>query len=184
MTNIFVKKTWGDVDWDIYLSNLDTLRKRKGLSKGQFNEFLGVWNAYRKRGLAKAGRETVLTICQKLGVTEEWLGTAHGAEHDEVHLPRGLGMGKAVDLLAAVYASKDDLLIRAIYSNLEAFADSAARKAREAEVAERFSQIEAKLKRLTERMAARGIKIEDDKEEGDADQNDTARQSPEKAAPR
>jgi hypothetical protein len=39
-------------------------------------------------------------------------------------VPEGMGMGRAVELLARIYRSKDQTLIRAIYHNLEAFAAS------------------------------------------------------------
>jgi hypothetical protein len=178
MPNIFQKKSWGDVDWDIYLNNLDTLRKHKGLSKGQFNEFLGVWNAYRKRGLAKAGRETVLTVCQKLDVTEEWLGTEHGSDSNEVKqpqppfdphggwkprsieemtgVPKGLGLGKAVDLLATIYAAKDEMLIRAINANLEAFCSTVGEKERRVEREQELQQLEARVKELENIISKNG----------------------------
>jgi hypothetical protein len=178
MPNIFQKKSWGDVDWDLYLNNLDALRKRKGLSKGQFNEFLGVWNAYRKRGLAKAGRETVLTVCQKLDVTEEWLGTEHGSDSEEVHqpkedyaphggwkprsieemtgVPKGLGMGKAVDLLATIYAAKDEMLIRAINANLAAFCSAVGEKERRIEREQDLQRLEARVAELENIIAKNG----------------------------
>jgi transcriptional regulator with XRE-family HTH domain len=165
MLSIFKKNSWVDVDWDVYFNNLDTLRKRKGMSKGKFNDFLGVWNAYRRRGLNKPGRETVLTVCQKFNVTEEWLGAEHPEETAQsvsqpappydphggwkpsitieqfVGIPRGLGMGSAIDLLASIYASRDETLIRAVYSNLRAFAQVVGER-------EKRSQLESMLETL------------------------------------
>lgn len=71
-TNIFKIDHWGDAEWSIYHNNLNVLRRSHKLKKYEFNEAIGLSNAFRK-DLSKPGKSAILSICNKFNVTETWL---------------------------------------------------------------------------------------------------------------
>jgi hypothetical protein len=62
-------------------------------------------------------------------------------------IPAGLGMARAVDLLASIYASRDETLIRAINAQLEALALSVDRHRHEMKLQAKLSEAQKALAR-------------------------------------
>jgi len=132
MKNIFDKNNWSEGDWEIYLNNLELLRKRHFLLKKDFSKQIGVQNAFRKDLKSKPGRGTVLTICKVFGINEKWLGMPQtevpGIKDNEkkydLHgdwTPRAQSrdwqiLGKAHDILVS-----ESIYSMALQHNIEAF---------------------------------------------------------------
>ena len=72
-------------------------------------------------------------------------------------VPKGLGLGKAVDMLATIYAAKDEMLIRAINANLEAFCSAVGEKERRIEREQDLERLEARVKELENIIAKNGL---------------------------
>jgi hypothetical protein len=71
-------------------------------------------------------------------------------------VPKGLGLGKAVDLLATIYAAKDEMLIRAINANLEAFCSAVGEKERRIEREQDLQRLEERVKELENIISKNG----------------------------
>ena len=140
MTNFLEKSTWSDVEWTVYLSNLDILRHRHNLKKKELAEKIGVKNAYRS-GNKRVSEKTIDKICQVFNVTREWICTAHGIAENENNydqhggwsgrtieeltgVPAGKGMGRAVEMVADIYQSNDSELIDITFRTLKIFRDN------------------------------------------------------------
>ena len=153
MDDIFSgKHTWSQKNWVIYFSNLDILCRKHGIGQGELAKRIGVVNAYREVK-TRPNPETIKRICKAFSVSEEWLGSDHGVYENNIRLkinvkqtddpykphgdppvitieeltgiPRGMGMGKAVEMLADIYNTKNKETIRSIYKVLEAFSQQA-----------------------------------------------------------
>lgn len=129
-----------------FASRIKHLRESLGLSQQAFGDPIDFSQAHIsdiEAGKKAPSPKLVRAVCRKYGVAEQWLRNGAGeAEVKEVRqpeqpydlhggweprsieemagVPRGLGMGKAVDLLGRIYATKSETLIRAAYSNLDA----------------------------------------------------------------
>jgi transcriptional regulator with XRE-family HTH domain len=139
-----LKPIWSAADWHIYINNLELLCSDNSLKKKDFSKRIGVVNAFR----TSAGRpsaETIKKISEIFDVTTDWLMTYHdklnynikqeGTNYDPhggwkprsieqlVGLPDGHGMGRAVEMLARIYASRNENVIRAIFANLRVFCE-------------------------------------------------------------
>jgi transcriptional regulator with XRE-family HTH domain len=71
-------------------------------------------------------------------------------------IPAGLGMARAVDLLASIYASRDETLIRAINAQLEALSLSVDRHQREMNLEAKLSEAQKALARRSDCSGAGG----------------------------
>ncbi len=159
MENIFNKAVWNEKDWEVYLNNLELLRKHHFLFKKDFSKRIGVQNAFRKDLKSRPGRGTILTICKEFDIEETWLGTPqtqmpkirdsekgydlHGgwtpkAQSKDWHI-----LGKAHDILVS-----DSIYSLALQYNIEAF--HAAMKADKdlKETKDRIEKLEKQLKEL------------------------------------
>lgn len=141
------KPTWSDSDWHIYINNLEILCRQNELKKKDFSRRVGLANAFR----TDAGRpsvETLKKIAQIFGKTPEWLLTYRDKFTSDVNepegaydlhggykprsieelagVPEGLGMGRAVEMLAKIYQSKNRSVISAIFANLRVFCERVA----------------------------------------------------------
>lgn len=168
--NFIEKDMWNESEWDIFLNNLDILRKKRGLSKGELNKRVGRWNLFRKIK-KRPQRETISGICQFFGVDEEWLSTPHlGVKDPETenisdpHNPKsteGYPLESAKQMLKKIYASGDFLLINAIYSNLRAFSAATENKSRidnlELELAELKAIVQKHARAATNRRQIVGV---------------------------
>ncbi|MBN2182766.1 MAG: hypothetical protein JW715_12720 [Sedimentisphaerales bacterium] len=68
---------------DIFLDNLNGLRKKAGLSKTAFSDLIGVRNAFR-RDINGIGYKFISGITRHFpDITEEWLRTEHDVEEFE-----------------------------------------------------------------------------------------------------
>ncbi len=65
----------------------------------------------------------------------------------------GLGMGCAVDLLSAIYASKDEALIRAIYSNLQTFAGAVREREKRLDIEAALNKLKSETNVLREEVS-------------------------------
>ncbi len=136
------KPTWDNNDWIIYLNNLDLLCENNNLLKKELSKKAGVVNAFRTDA-GRPSQETMKNIATAFNVDVDWLLTHHDRltanvnEPAPSYAPHGgcapdaqasLGIAKgseqwrAFAMLSQIYASEDQALIRAIYSNLCAFA--------------------------------------------------------------
>ena len=144
MTNFLEKSIWSEDEWTIYFSNLDILCRRHNLKKSELAEKIGVVNAYRS-GNKRVSEKTITKICQVFNVGREWIATPHGVAETnhkyQLHggwtgrsieeltgVPDGMGMGRAVEMLADIYQSNDRDLIDITFKTLKIFKNSTARK--------------------------------------------------------
>lgn len=149
---------------DSLAKRIKHVRTKADLNRSEFARTLGVSAAHIsaiEKG-ASASDQFLKAVAIRYKVSEAWLinGTKGGTveqQQDEyaphgdwkpsltteefVGIPRGLGMGRAMDLLGVIYASRDETLIRAIYSNLHAFAQVVAER-------EKRNQLESTLETL------------------------------------
>ncbi|MBW1730023.1 MAG: helix-turn-helix transcriptional regulator [Deltaproteobacteria bacterium] len=133
MGNFFNKPKWSEIEWEIYFRNLDLIRARHGLKKGEFAEKAGIRNAYRTD--VNRPDKTIFKIAKAFNVDVEWLCSDHSKEEIEAFLcatndeenaiiniydnPRL--RSHAIEMLLEVLDSGNQSLINAIIANLEAF---------------------------------------------------------------
>jgi hypothetical protein len=185
--NIFELDSWTDKEWGIFFANLDLLRRRKGLLKGELSVLLEVTNAYRRKGQKKAGRQLVLSACQKFNVTEDWLGVEHTGESKAISEPEPeyalhggyepdpekssgfsadssewRAMGKLHDLLSG----GNGVFKRAIIANLDAFSTAKDIQSKNEELAGQVKALRnenttlaARLDTLEQQLAQKGLVV-------------------------
>jgi transcriptional regulator with XRE-family HTH domain len=175
---------------DSLAKRINHIRTKAGLNRSEFARALGVSAAHIsaiERG-ASASDQFLKAVAVRYKVSEDWLinGTKGGVVEQQqddyapphggwnpsltteefVGIPRGLGMGRAMDLLGVIYASRDEMLIRAINSNLDAFALAVQRKQRESDLIDRLTIIESRLAKLNDFIKSKGIAIDFTDQEG------------------
>lgn len=145
-SNIFEKEIWNDQEWNIYIGNLEILRKRNELKKQEFSHIIGVRNAFR-RDIGKPSQGTILKICIKFNVTENWLGSPnkfqdtiqnYGVKENQIQFDLsknkrideidGHEFWRAHELLNKIYKSGNQAYIKAIFSSLVAFTEAIEKK--------------------------------------------------------
>jgi transcriptional regulator with XRE-family HTH domain len=119
-----------------------------GLTQSDFAARIGLKSAsivhHMESGSRKITERTIRSICNEFRVSRDWIknGTppifTMSIEENETRfnpqggwqprsieemagVPKGLGMGRAVDMLASIYNSKNQEVIRAINANLQVF---------------------------------------------------------------
>lgn len=138
------KASWDINDWHIYINNLEILCLKHDLRKKDFSRRVQLANAFRTDA-GKPSSETIKRIAKIFGKTPEWLLTyrekftqdvneaskeydLHGgwkprSIEEMAGVPDGLGMGRAVEMLAKIYQSKNKPVISAIFANLRVFCE-------------------------------------------------------------
>ena len=122
---------------------------------------------------------TIKEICNQFHVSKEWLwnGTGdiftlsvsepepaydlHGGYKPDpekaLGVERGTQQWKAFELLSKIYASADQQLIGAIFSNLKSFADAAEQKRENVELKRKVESLELKIDNLVVQLNQKGI---------------------------
>lgn len=182
--NFIEKNVWSDDEWNIFRNNLELLCKQHGMSKGEFNKKIGRWNVFRNVK-TRPQIETIDAICKLFDVDYEWLSLPRlGAVISEpvnqykpgggyvpnaeasLGIVKGSEQWRAFAMLSKIYASEDQALIQAIYSNLCAFAESAERKRENAELKRDVEALQARLTEVVVQLDKKGIVHLDDRRSG------------------
>ena len=69
MENFLHKKEWTNQEWNTFFSNLDLLRNKSGLKKGEFSNEINVTNIYRT-DRKSCSKKIIGAICDKFDVNE------------------------------------------------------------------------------------------------------------------
>jgi transcriptional regulator with XRE-family HTH domain len=167
---------------DSFAKRLKYIRLEKGLNRTAFAKSIGVSSAHisaLEKEKGSPSEQFVKAVAARYDFSEKWLSNGEGEMHPcSVHqpqpdydqhggwkprsieemagVPKGLGMGKAVDLLATIYAAKDEMLIRAINANLEAFCGALDDKKRRLEREIELERLEARIAELENIIAKNG----------------------------
>jgi hypothetical protein len=171
------KSAWSRDDWDIYINNLELLCVRNNILKRDFNKRVGVVNAFRTDP-QRPSADTIEKIGKEFDVETDWLFSHHDILTPEVKQPepaydphggykpdpekalgveRGTQQWKAFELLSKIYASADQQLIDAIFSNLKSFASAAEQKRENVELKRKVDGLEAKLNEVMGQLNQKGI---------------------------
>jgi len=107
-----------------------------------------------EQGSRNIGPRTIEKLCEKLGVTEKefFVNTKERVQIPHLDYDADMALAQSIVLLTNIYHSKDQMLIRAIYANLQAFNESVERKRKEQEQEEQMSKMEQRIQSLEQKL--------------------------------
>ncbi len=161
------KTVWSKEDWDIYINNLEMLCVKHNILKKEFSKRAGVVNAFRTDP-QRPSPDTIRKISKEFDLEADWLFSyheiltpevkqielaydAHGGYKPDPEKVLGVARGTphwmAFDFLSKIYASADQELIGAIFSNLKSLADAAEQKRSNMELKRKNESLESQLNR-------------------------------------
>jgi hypothetical protein len=171
------KTVWGREDWDIYINNLELLCVKHKIMKKEFSKRAGVVNAFRTDP-QRPSPDTIEKISKEFDLETDWLFLYHEILTPEVKQPepaydphggykpdpekalgveRGTQQWKAFELLSKIYASADQQLIGAIFSNLKSFADAAEQQRENVALKQKVDELDLKLNEAMGQLNQKGI---------------------------
>ena len=171
------KTSWSKEDWDIYINNLDMLCVKHNILKKEFSKRVGVVNAFRTDP-QRPSPDTIGKISKEFDLESDWLFSYHEILPPEVKQPeptydkhggykpdpektlgveRGTQQWKAFELLSKIYASQDQQLIGAIFSNLKSFSEAAEQKRENVELKRKVDELDLKLNEVMGQLNQKGI---------------------------
>ena len=171
------KPVWNKEDWDIYINNLEMLCVKHDILKKELSKMAGVVNAFRTDP-QRPSPDTIEKISKAFDLESDWLFLHHEILTPEVKQPepaydphggykpdpekslgveRGTQQWKAFELLSKIYASQDQQLIGAIFSNLQSFAEAAEQKRENVELKRKVDELDLKLNEVMGQLNQKGI---------------------------
>jgi transcriptional regulator with XRE-family HTH domain len=158
--------------------------KLLGLTQPDFAAKIGLKSAsivhMMESGMRQITDRTIKSIHDEFHVSEAWLRTGEGnvflpsvvadpeKQYDQhggyrpdpekaLGIERGTQQWKAFEMLSKIYASADQQMIGAIFSNLKSFSDAADQKRENVELKRKVDELEVKLNEVMGQLNQKGI---------------------------
>jgi transcriptional regulator with XRE-family HTH domain len=158
--------------------------KLLGLTQPDFAAKIGLKSAsivhMMESGMRQITDRTIKSIHDEFHVSEAWLRTGEGnvflpsvvadpeKQYDQhggykpdpekaLGIERGTQQWKAFEMLSKIYASADQQLIGAIFSNLKSFADAADQKRENVELKRKVDELDVRLNEMAGQLNQKGI---------------------------